>query len=500
MADEQKVDDPLRGLFRQLGIPLSGEGEFADVKPNTEIRPWPGPFDRIREAFDPEYAKAKHLATTQQGMLQDFISSAQAFKALQATQIPTVGEAQALYPGFPVPPQAMKTTPQAPLQSGEMPVLQGTQQAQVPSRMQGPMPGVLTPLGESAVKWFGASNEVPLNKADMQSFAERGPEFYQEAPRPMRTIEIGQYGPDMAPSQSTVMDPTTKLPPSFQAQLGALQHQTAQRQVQPRTTTEADITLANQMRLEQIIKTGQESYPGERQLLENRLALFNKTSRPETPEGRKIAAEATQQEAQAGVAVPKAQAEVRDIQNRAAHTAAQTNEINTLLEPKLKELLSRIDLHKAQGNVLAGKAELAQFREQLGIDNLKWKVIHTLMLTDELDSASKLEGIKSVLASDPNLQVSASDPSFLGKLFGQTQGSGIKIEPRQGATPQAGIPKIVPTPVLPQQEQPQTPVQPPVQDDMSALKSLGQSMKDGEIKEYKGQKYRRKGGKLEKVQ
>lgn len=495
----ETVDNPLRNLYRELGIPLAGEGEFADVKPGPQPKAWPGVFDGVREAFDPEYAKGKKLTQIQEGMIERFITGAKAFEALRSTQVPTVAEALTLFPGHKelIPPGAMKTTLQAPLQSDEMPVLQGTQQVQVPSKMQGPMPGVMTPLGEFTQRQRDDVGRAGLSVNQNMGLDERQPYFYEEAPRPMRAIEVGQYGPDMAPSQATVMDPTTKLPPSFQAQLGALQHQTAQRQVQPRTTTEADITLANQMRLEQIIKTGQESYPGERQLLENRLALFNKTSRPDTPEGRKIAAEATKEEAQAGVAVPKAQAEVQDIQNRAKHTAAQTNEINTLLEPKLKELLSRIDLHKAQGNVLAGKAELAQFREQLGIDNLKWKVIHTLMLTDELDSASKLEGIKSVLASDPNLQVSASDPSFLGKLFGQTQGSGIKIEPRQGAAPQAVIPKITPAPTP--QALPQQPVA-PEQDDMGALRSLGQSMKDGETKEYKGQKYRRKGGKLEKVQ
>lgn len=499
----EKVDNPLRDIYRQLGIPLAGEGDYADVKPGPQPPAWPGPFDKIREAFDPEYAQGKKLVQTQQGMMQDFIQAAQAYKSYQATQTPTVGEAQALFPGFPAPPQAFKTTPQDPLQSMEMPVHQGTQQVQISdNRTQGPMPGILTPLGRESVDLMNARQPGEpslLSDSMAKDFMERGPGFYQEAPRPLRTIDIGQYGPDSAPSQSTVMDPTTRLPLSFQSQLGALQHQASQRQIQPHYPS------ADEIKYKQAVELGtmawMEQHPGQQpkaqdlfQIQQQAAGGFEKAPLPGTNKARIEGAQAIKEEAAASVAPKKEQLGLEHTQAQTDDLRAKTAETNKLMDAKLQELLSRVELHKAQGNVLAGKAELAEFREKLGIDNLKWKVIHTLINMDELDQESKLVGIKSLIENDPNLQVRAQDPSWIGSLLGQTSGSGIKIEPRQGGGVQA--PKIPSTNVP---AQPLTPAPAPPEDDAGALRALGLSMKDGDVKDYKGQKYRRKGGKLEKV-
>lgn len=430
--------------------------------------------------------------------LREHINRTVLDQAIQQSQAPTVAEAQTMYPGFPTPPQAYKATPQAPLQSNEMPVLQDTQQVQIPSRMQGPMPGVMTALGEQN-KRLTDDNVNALTDQQYLGYREKDSENYMEQPRPMQTIQVGQYGPDQAPSQATVMDPMTKLPPSFRAELGARQHQTASRQPQPHYPSADEIKYKNAVELG--VLAWKEQHPNQEPTAQDLYQIqqiaaggYEKPAVPNTPKARIENAKAIQEEATAGNIKTK-------LADDSAHTQAQTKELEAktaetrlLMDTKLKELLSRIDLHKAQGNVLAGKAELAEFREKLGIDNLKWKVIHSLLLMDDLDKESKLVGIKSLIENDPNLQVRAQDPSFLGSLFGQTSGSGIKIEPRQGGGVQA--PKI---PSAGGPPQPLTPAPAPPEDDAGALRALGLSMKDGDVKDYKGQKYRRKGGKLEKV-
>lgn len=501
----EKVEDPLRGLYRQLGIPLAGEGNFADVKPNTVIKQWPGPFEQVREAFDPEYASAKKLAITQQGMMDDFVKSAQAFKALQSTQVPTVGDAQTLFPGHKelIPESAYKTTPQAPLQANEMSVLQSVNRETIPdNRFQGPMPGVMTPLGEAAVKWFGATNESPLNREDNKAFAEKGPEFYQEGARPTRVAETGVYGPDMAPSQATQLDKNMALPPSFQAQLGAMQHQLSQRQVAPHTPTEAEIMLQNQQRLEQIIATGKETYPGERGLLESRLSIFNKENRPNSVPALTDEAKLKQEQAKGKFAEQHEEADIGVKQSQKTLNEAHTTDSNTWRQAKLEEIMGRTALHRSQGNLGAAKAELAAFAEQLRLDERTWKIFSGIMLTGDLDDDSKRAVLKPLLERSGELTVNPNPPGIFDTLRGREYGSGISIQPTPGVTPyqwtnpsgqHGSISNTTPTAPLP-------PTQPEgANDDRAAAKKLYDSMKDGETRMFRGNKYIRRNGKLEPV-
>jgi hypothetical protein len=123
------------------------------------------------------------------------------------------------------------------------------------------------------------------------------------------------------------------------------------------------------------------------------------------------------------------------------------------------------------------------------------------MLTGDIDDESKRAVLKPLLERSAELAVSPADPGVIDQLLGREAGTGIKIrpsgvQPYQWTNPsgKSGITGIADTPVSPE-----APVE-PKQDDTAALRSLGMSMKDGEVKSYKGQKYRRKGGKLEKVQ
>lgn len=506
MAEQEKVDDPLRGLYRQLGIPLAGEGEFVDVKPNVEIRPWPGVFDRIRESFDPEYAKAKRLAYTQQGMLQDIILSTQAFKAMQSTQIPTVGEAQALYPGFPVPPQAIKTIPQAPLQSDEMSVLQGTQQVQVPSKMQGPMPGVMTALGEFTQRQLDDDGRAGLSMDQNMGLDERDPYLYEEAPRPMRTIDVGQYGPDMAPSQATVMDPTTKLPPAFQAQLAAQIHQTSLKQTQPHYPSADEIKYKHAVELGTL--AWKEQNPGKEPSAQDLYDIqqiaaggFEKNARPGSSKARIDAAKAAQEEAVAGVASEKAIADLAHVKAGTRYTEAQTTEIQTLLDAKLQKLLAEAEAAHAVGS----KESIgAYYKEQQALLGQAKAFIDMAQegrkgktLSDESYAKLMDLGLESLSAG---VKAEATNRSWLEKTFGSK--TPVDLTPR----PESDVPRRLTPPGIPytnmtpapSTQAPTLETDPKAQQQAEAL-ALYRSMKEGEVRTFRGEKFRKKGGKLEKV-
>lgn len=500
----EKVESPLRDIYRQLGIPLAGEGDFADVKPNTPVRAWGNSLaEVVHEAFDPEHARAKRLAQIQDGMLQNFIAGAQAQKAQQSTVMPTVGDVQTLFPGHNelIPPGAYKPTPQAPLQSDEMPVMTGTQQAVVPdTRFQGPMPGVMTPLGQQATDIFAMGGK-PLPGMDPTRYREQAGEFFTEAPRPMRTVETGVYSPDMAPSQSMELDKSMKLPPVFQAQVGALQHQLSTRQPQAHTVTEADINLRNQTRLEQLMGGVQEAYPGERQFLESRLSIYNKEARPGSIPYKKDEAQLTQEQAKADVAKPRQEAELTDLKARASHYEAQTKEILATLDAKLRKINAEASAAEAVGSKESIKAF---YQEQQALLNRAKAMID---LAQEGRKGKTMDDVSYAKIMDlalqdlnAGVQAEAKQRSWLEKQFGTERP--VEITPRPADEPMKrlvppGMPQGMPQSALPP-AQPERAPEPEIED-KAAKQAFGRTLKDGETKSFRGKKYMRKGNQLIEV-
>ena len=425
----------------------------------------------------------------------------------QRRQAPTQEEANTAFPGFPIAPSSKQMVPQAPLQSPEMPVLQGTQQTQIPdNRFQGPMPGVMTPLGEQAKSEFFMGNKPPAG-VDPTRYLAGKPEFIQEGPRPLRTITTGEYGPDTAPSQSMEVNPKAKLPPSFQALYNAKVHQESLRQ-----PGQAHHPSAEESKYTDAVKYGimawSEDHPGQTPTAKDMLMIqqqaagaFEKPPMPGTAGADKLRGEADITKKKAEGFEKRENKELGKMDSETAHLDAQTKDSNALRDAKLNELIARTSLHRMQGNVAAAKAEMAAFSELLRLDERTWKTFQSIMLTGDIDDESKRAVLKPLLERSAELAVSPADPGVIDQLLGRETGTGIKIrpsgvQPYQWTNPsgKSGITGIVDTPVSPE-----APVE-PKQDDTAALRSLGMSMKDGEVKSYKGQKYRRKGGKLEKVQ
>lgn len=440
--------------------------------------------------------------------LREHITRSVLSEAIKQSQAPTQEEANTAFPGFPIAPSSRQIVPQSPLESPEMPVLRGTQTLQVPdNKFQGPMPGVITPLGQQTVDLMNARQPGEpslLSSRETERFMERGPAFYQESPRPLRTVTVGEYGPDQAPAQSEVVNMQAKLPPSFQALYNAKVHQEGLKGgATPRATSDADIKLANQLRLEAIIQSGQERYPGERELLENQLGLYSKGVRPGTPEAKKLNAEVIQEEAKASVAGEKVIADLAHVKAGTKYTEAQTNEIQTLLNAKLAKLLADADAARAMGS----KESIgAYYKEQQALLGQAKAFIDMAQegrkgktLSDESYAKLMDLGLESLSAG---VKAEATNRSWLEKTFGSKKP--VDLGPRpEGEAPRRLTPWMNPSGIAGQAQTPaplpEPPVEPP-QDDTTALRSLGMSMKEGETKLYKGQKYRRKGGKLEKVQ
>lgn len=509
----EKVDDPLRGLYRQLGIPLAGEGDFADVKPNTVIRPWPGPFEQVREVFDPEYSAAKKLATTQQGMMEDFVRVANAFKAQQSTQVPTVGDAQTLFPGHKelIPEQAYKAIPQSPLQAEDMPVMTGMQQQVIPdTRFQGPMPGVMTPLGQQNANlidaWKPGIEPFPLNAQDRTGMAQQTGEFVQEGPRPMRTVTTGVYGPDTAPSQSIELDKSMKLPLAFQAQLGAMQHALSTRQPQVHYPSAEEQKLDMGMKLG--LQAWQEANPGkpitaavENDIFTQVTGGYNKTDKPGSIGERKANADARMAEITADLAHPKGMAEIGNIEAQMRHHDEQVNELQTLLQAKL----AKLEAEARAANAVGSKESIgAYYKEQqalLGRAKAMMEIAIEGRKGKTIDEKSYAKLIDLALADlDTGVKAEAKQRTWWEEHFGPDKA--VEVTPRPSEEPARrlvppGIPQVAPSTVPPMQ--PTRPAEPEIED-KAAKQAFGRTLKDGETKVFKGKKYMRKGNQLIEVQ
>ncbi len=503
MADKSVQNDPANGFDVTRATSLVR----AALAPNerTFFKEYLGQESPdIGDYLSPQgrFAKAREL--------RDLINKTVVLEAYNQSKAPTVGDVQTLFPGHNelIPPGAYKPTPQAPLQSDEMPVLTGTQQAVVPdTRFQGPMPGVMTALGAFTQRQKDDAGGPGLSTLQQTGLNERQPYFYEEGSRPTRVQTTGIYSPDTAPSQSIELDKSMKLPPVFQAQVGALQHQLSTRQPQAHAMTEAEINLANQTRLERIIQTGQEAYPGERQLLESRLSIFNKENRPNSTPALTDEAKLRQERAKAELALEHERADVNLKQSQTKLNEAHTKDSDLMRQAKLDELIGRTALHRAQGNIAAAKAELAAFAEQLRLDERTWKIFSGIMLTGDLDNDSKRAVLKPLLERSGELTVNPQPPGMIDTLLGREHGSGITIQPKPGVTPyqwinpggQRGM-SMNELPEVPIQPQPEQPAVDRKKYHEEQLKKRGAQVKDGETFTYEGQTYRRNKGKVEKVQ
>ena len=439
--------------------------------------------------------------------LREHITTSILSEAIKQSQAPTLGEAQALFPNFPTPPSAHKTVQGPLMASDEMPVLTGTQQTQMPdNRFQGPMPGVLTPLGRISANLIDNREPgapFPLNAQDRTGFLERTGAFYEEAPRPLRTITTGVYGPDTAPSQASFVDPTTKLPPAFQAQLGSMQHQLAQRQLQPHYPSAEDRKYDQALQLG--IQAWMEEHDGQQPSAKDMLTIqqraaggFEKAPLPGSAGATKLEGEAKLSSKKADAFDKREQTELADIEARTNEHVAKENEIRILMDAKERKLLAEAKAAEAAGS----KENMsAYFKEQMALLGQAKEIINLaieLRKSGKADDASYSKLISLGLASlDVGVKAEPSQQSWFDKTFLGKKPVDIVPTP-EGTQPRRLTPPRVPG--FRQAPLPQTQTAPaPEEDDTTALRSLGMSMKDGEVKSYKGQKYRRKGGKLEKV-
>lgn len=431
--------------------------------------------------------------------------------AIAQSQAPTVGEAQTLFPGHKelIPESAYKTTPQAPLQANEMPVLTGMQRETVPdNRFQGPMPGVMTPLGEAAVKWFGATNENPLNHEDTRNFSERGPEFYQEGPRPTRVVETGVYGPDMAPSQATELDKNMPLPPVFQAQLGAMQHQLSNRQPQPHYPSAEEQKL--QLGMDLGMKAWQEKNPGKvitagdlNDIYTQVTGLYDKSPRPGSLNERGEKAKVAQEEAKANVAPQRQQAELDDLKARTDENIAKENEIRILMDAKKRKLEAEANAANAAGSKESMKA---YFQEQAALLDRAGRMMNMAIegrKSGKMDDKSYTFLMNEALA-DMNVNATAgqAERNWFQEHFG-TKGA-VEVGPRSGNEPMRRMPGAPYQWTNPGGQQGESVTQAPSSTetkpaDEAELKAFGRTLKEGETKPFKGSRWTRKGGKLIEV-
>lgn len=446
------------------------------------------------------FAKAREM--------RELINKTVVLEAYNQSKAPTAGDVQTLFPGHNelIPPGAYKPTPQAPLQSDEMPVMTGTQSAIVPdTRFQGPMPGVMTPLGQQATDIFMMGGK-PLPGMDPTRYREQAGEFFTEAPRPTRTVETGVYSPDVAPSQSMELDKSMKLPPVFQAQVGALQHQLSTRQAQPHYPSAEEKKLDMGMTLG--LKAWQEANPGQpvtaavlNDIFTQTTGGYNKENKPGSLGERKASADARIAEITADLAKPKGEAELKDVGARTAHYEAQTKELTTLLDAKLKKLMAEASAAEAVGSKESIKAF---YQEQQALLNRAKAMID---LAQEGRKGKTMDDISYAKIMDlalqdlnAGVQAEAKQRSWLEKQFGTERP--VEITPRPADEPMKrlvppGMPQGMPQSTLPP-AQPERAPEPEIED-KAAKQAFGRTLKDGETKSFRGKKYMRKGNQLIEV-
>jgi len=502
MADKSVQNDPANGFDVTRATSLVR----AALAPNerTFFKEYLGQESPdIGDYLSPQgrFAKAREL--------RDLINKTVVLEAYNQSKAPTVGDVQTLFPGHNelIPPGAYKPTPQAPLQSDEMPVLTGTQQAVVPdTRFQGPMPGVMTALGAFTQRQKDDAGGPGLSTLQQTGLNERQPYFYEEGSRPTRVQTTGIYSPDTAPSQSIELDKSMKLPPVFQAQVGALQHQLSTRQAQPHYPSAEEKKLDMGMTLG--LQAWQEANPGQpvtaavlNDIFTQTTGGYNKENKPGSLGERKASADTRIAEITADLAKPKGEAELKDVGARTAHYDAQTKELTILLDAKLKKLMAEASAAEAVGSKESIKAF---YQEQQALLNRAKAMIDLAQEGRKgktMGDASYAK-IMDLALQDLNagVQAEAKQRSWLEKQFGTERP--VEITPRSADEPMKrlvppGMPQGMPQNTLPP-AQPERAPEPEIED-KAAKQAFGRTLKDGETKSFRGKKYMRKGNQLIEV-
>lgn len=513
----EQVASPLEDIYRQLGIPLAGEGDFHDVKANTKVQPWGNPlFESIHESMDTEYGRAKKLVQVQQGMLRNFIEGAKAFDAMQRTQVPTVGNAQDMFPEMPLPKEATVMKPGPLLEAESMDTLQGTQQVQVPSRMQGPMPGVMTPLAEFHDNQRKLYGDSALSQDQLTAMKEKqGDGYYRgeplaglftEGPRPLDTITVGQYGPEQAPSQFQELDRNMKLPPAFQSLLAANIHQKSLQPhaVQPHYPSAEERKYDDGMRLGVAAwmqdNPGKAPSPKDLHMIQQQVTgMFEKSPLPGSSKERLEKANADVAETTAENAPRQQRLAMEKDSSQTELNIAHSQEILGLFDARLAAMNAKAVADRAVGS----KESINAFykEQQLLLNRGKDRVGLAIELRksgradDKAYAAIMNLALEDLAASQ---KAEATNRSWFEKTFGDEPAVKISPAPEGTAAPRLTPPKMPPLNMQPMpQAVPQAPTQPDIEGEKrTALLDLIRSMQDGEVKSYKGQKYKRQGTKL----
>lgn len=350
----------------------------------------------------------------------------------------TVGEAQGMFPDFPTPPGSTKPGPQVETTEAMVPSTFDVDQVQGPASLQ---------------------------------------------PRMLET---------------QVPDPNTLLPRSYQGLLEAKLHRSSL-QV-PRTgVTDAELKMHDRNRLAMIRSGGPELYPGETNDLESTIGLYEKGPKPGTPKADIQKHEAEIKGADAAQEARKVKAEIDKLEADAALSRDRSDEINTLVGARLNELVARARMENQQAGAQGRKLENAESRLALleaGKDLDMLKYLSAAGLIDTKGQKVFLNAIISRIGKD--LEIMGQDPNALQKLLGLepkgiTAAPRSKVDPIRPTVPSAKAPTLTPPPQAETTEATDDEAA-----DRAAIKAMGQSMKEGESKVYKGAKYTRKGGKLVK--
>ena len=444
-------------------------------------------------------------------------------EAFKQSQAPTVGNAQDMFPGMPMPKEATVMKPGPLLEAEGMDTLQGTQQVQVPSRMQGPMPGVATPLGLTTTDLINNRRDgtpSPISVTDGLAYLGRAEPMYTEGPRPLNTITVGQYGPDQAPSQFQELDRTMKLPPAFQSLLAANIHQNS---LQPHTV-QPHYPSAEERKYDDAMKfgvaawmqdhAGQKPSPKDLYMIQQQVTgAFEKAPLPGSHKERLERANADIAGVTAGNASRKQDIDmVKDVA-QTKYNDAQTKEILGLFDARLEALKAKAEADRAVGS----KESINAFykEQQLLLNRGKDRIGLAIELrkggrADDAAYAALINlGLEDLAAGQ---KAEATNRSWFERTFTDTPA--VKVSPTTDGTPQ---PRLAP-PTMPHVTLPPLPdpIMPPAMAPLpeqqsfksvdeerayhiSQLQTLMRSMAEGEVRVYKGQKFKKEKGDLIKV-
>jgi len=395
----------------------------------------------------------------------------------QTNPMATLGEAQGLIPGFPVPPNARTYAsaegPGAPVSTGITPG-----QGMIPEHLGQP------------------SNVVPGTMQDQYNALadQRSRPYFTEGPQP--TTPVPGAGP---PDQNAL------LPRSYQNLLIAKTHQAGLRPYAPGTMLRSDA-----MARYRDIMTGQaqEEFDGEAQKLESFLGMSTKVAPTGSDKARIDTATANIKEADAKTRSESNAAKLDQTYANTARTDAATKTDNTLRQARLDKLIAQAQL--AQQNAkLAGDMKTSEVLRQ---KTLLFNLMKHGIAQGEISPEEQIT-LENKILSGTGLEATTEQPGMLRQFFG-LPGNGVHIQPStlpvpQGQPPSGNPMQFKPGDITPpEQGHLQAPeaignVQPTPEANMTdkeMAKALYDRMKEGDVQTFKGVKYRREGSKLVRVQ